>query len=46
MKQNMKISIGGNANIVKGEEMIITHTNIPHGLVVIIKSKILITMNK
>ena len=41
-----KITIGGSANFVKGGEMIIMPPNIPHGLVAVKKTKILLTMIK
>ena len=42
----MKITIGGVVNTVKGGEMIIMPPNISHGLVAVIKSKLLLTMIK
>ncbi len=46
MEGEMNITIGGNENVVKVGEMIIMPPNIPHGLVAIQKSKMLLTMIK
>lgn len=42
----MNITIGGNLNLVCKGEMIIMPPNIPHGLVAMEKSKLLLTMIK
>ena len=46
LEGEMEIKIGGNPYSIKSEEIIVMPPNIPHGLVALKKSKMLLTMVK